>query len=93
MPEGFRWYDGIDPAAQREKRLSLLREFAYLPNEGDFLESLIDFPGRREVLTNNPRNRHVLGDREFLNQAREIANPSLRERADQLINIIDSAHN
>jgi hypothetical protein len=83
LPEGAKWYGGIDSAKRRALHLDLLAEFAYLPNEGDFLPQLVDYPGMHDT---NPHDApYRPGFEEFLHKARDVNNDSLRQKIDQLL--------
>jgi hypothetical protein len=86
-PQGATWFDDIDPTLRRDKRLALLADFAYLPNEAGYLERLIESPGIAEVY---PLETPLQpGYREFLLNARKIPNDGLRKKADELLGAIE----
>ncbi len=81
------FFDGIDPAKRRDRHLKLLADFAYLPNEADYLERLIEFPSRRAV---EPRDAPLQpGYNDFLRKARETSNAKLRKKVDELLSMAD----
>ncbi len=83
LPDGYKRYAGYDPTIRRDQHLKLLADFAFLPNEAEVLDRMVEFPGRYET---DPRevNRQP-GYADFLRKAREIPNEGLHRKIDQLL--------